>query len=399
MKTFLKKNYAWIIFLVLVSAGSMAANIINHRLDLIDLEVYYRAAERIMQGNELYRTIEEDPYEHYVYKYSPPAALLFIPLTFLGFQAAKVVYWVVLTLTLFAILLRLKYIFARINLPDKSTTWAIILVILISGTHIYRELELGQVNLLLTGMFVIALHYLLKHNNTPAAALLALSIFIKPFGLIFLPLLIVYKRYRAILYIMVFMIVFFFLPMLFYHDFEQFIHLYSSWINELLIEMEDKQELLMNGNHTIFSVLARHFGLEFVTGSAFLRYIYQLLLLLIIAFIFLWHIFKRKVDKGFARLYIIFIAIIPLLAYTSANAFIFTLPLLLYLLFNFRQFNIYYKILFIISAILIGGNIYDLLGRELSEILWNHSVYTWGTIGLLIIVFGQWKSVGITKKE
>ena len=69
----------WIIFLVLVSAGSLSAELINGRLEMVDLEVYYRAAERLVDGGDLYRGVEEDPYFHYVFKYSPPAALLFVP--------------------------------------------------------------------------------------------------------------------------------------------------------------------------------------------------------------------------------------------------------------------------------------------------------------------------------
>jgi hypothetical protein len=57
--------------------------------------------------------------------------------------------------------------------------------------------------------------------------------------------------------------------------------------------------------------------------------------------------------------------------------------------------NLFYKILFSISCVLIGANIYDLVGREMFDFFWAISVYSWGTMGLLIIIFANWKKFSL----
>ena len=111
----------------------------------------------------------------------------------------------------------------------------------------------------------------------------------------------------------------------------------------------------------------------------------------------LWFYFRRPVPERALRLYIILIAIIPLLAFTSYNAFIFTLPLIIYLLFRFGELNILFKIILIISCVFIGGNIYDLAGKDLFNYLWSISIYSWGTIGLLLTLFANWNKFASLK--
>ena len=56
-----------------------------------------------------------------------------------------------------------------------------------------------------------------------------------------------------------------------------------------------------------------------------------------------------------------------------------------------RELTVVFKIIFIVSCLLIGGNIYDLVGRDLFDFFWAISVYSWGTIGLIIVLLINWK--------
>jgi len=183
--------------------------------------------------------------------------------------------------------------------------------------------------------------------------------------------------------------------MLFYADANEYLGLFSSWFNELSLEMGSKQELMAEGNHTIFSVLARSTPIGLIQLEGPGRYIYQLLLLLFLGLFLLWFYFKQATSDRDMRMYIILIALIPLLAFTSYNAFIFNLPLIVYLLFKFRELNLTFKVLFIISCLLIGGNIYDVVGKDLFDYFWSISVFSWGTIGLLITMFASWNKFSI----
>ncbi|MDT8394128.1 MAG: glycosyltransferase family 87 protein [Bacteroidales bacterium] len=390
MKTFIRQHYKWIIFLALVSLGSLAGELINKRLGMPDLEVYHKTTERLLQGEELYRTAEEDPYEHYVYKYSPPAAFIFIPFVFTGFAAAKYLYWFFLTLILGHTLYLLQRILIRSDGLNNRMIISIMLAIVITGTHFFRELHLGQVNLLLLWLYVVALYALCWKKPLLTGIPLAVSLFLKPFALIFIPFLLITGHYKALANMLLFALIMFGLPFIFYPEMNNFLGLYASWLNELAIELNNKQELLAAGNHTIFSVLARYSPLRFMALEGIAGMIYQLCLLLIITGILLWFLIRDKSRESNIRIYIILIALIPLLAYTSYNAFILTLPLTAYLLFHFRELSLPWKILFIFSSILIGGNIYDLVGSSLFDLFWAISVYAWGSLGMLLIIFINW---------
>jgi hypothetical protein len=390
MKVFLRQNYIWIIFLLVLSMAALAGELINNRFTMSDLEVYHKTAERLLQGEELYRSVEEDPYEHYVYKYSPPCALFFIPFVITGFSISKILYWAFLTFILGHSLVTLKDIFLNGQKTNIKIAGRFILAILIIGTHFFRELHLGQVNLVLLWLYILTLFS--SKNSKPgwAGATLAISLFIKPFGLILIPFILLTGRFREVLYTLGFVIILFVIPFFFYLNIHDYLALYSSWFTELGIELGDKQDLLAVGNHTIFSVLARYSPISLVSLDGYNRTIYQLVLLVIIAAIILWYLFKNRNPEGHTRIYIVLISLIPLLAFTSYNAFIFTLPLLTYLLFHFREMKGFYRILFILSCIFIGGNIYDLVGRNMFDLFWEISVYSWGTLGLLICLFANW---------
>lgn len=391
LKTFFSSNYKWILFLLLISMGSLAAELINNRFWMPDLEVYHKTATRMVNGEELYRAVEDDPNEHYVYKYSPPAALLFIPFILPGFTVSKFLYWAFLTFIFGSILYNLKVIFAGKEEMNSRITGSLMLATIIVGTHFFRELHLGQVNLLILGIYIYALRCFLVGKTAGFGALLAVSIFIKPFALIFIPFLLVMRRFKEVSYFAVFTILMFLLPLAFYLDITGFMDLYASWIKELSIELASKQGLMAEGNHTIFSVVARFTPVRFLEMNETGRYIYQFIVLGLIGTLILWFLFNKKVADAPVRIFFILISFIPLLAFTSSNAFIFTLPLITYLLFKYRELNVYYKVLFILSCISIGGNIYDLLGRELFTVFWGISIYTWGTIGLLVTVFANWR--------
>jgi hypothetical protein len=68
-------------------------------------------------------------------------------------------------------------------------------------------------------------------------------------------------------------------------------------------------------------------------------------------------------------------------------------------MFRFRELKLVFKIIFILSCLLIGANIYDIMGRELFTFLWGISVYTWGTLGLLVTLFVNWNRIPSLKSQ
>jgi hypothetical protein len=81
------------------------------------------------------------------------------------------------------------------------------------------------------------------------------------------------------------------------------------------------------------------------------------------------------------------VSIIPLLAFTSENAFIFSQLLVFAVLLNFQLLNKLEKIIAVLSFILIGGNFSELIGSDLSQRIDNLSLISVGVILLIVLLF------------
>lgn len=388
MLQFLYYKNVWLYLLVISSLVLLSGEVLNNRFQMHDLEVYYKTAERFVQGQELYRVKEDG---HYVFKYSPTNAIYFIPFILLPFTTAKVIYWLLLTLL---IIYSLNTYYSLVSglekKPDSVMHKNAVLLLAFLGvvTHIHREWHLGQVNLLLLALYIFVIQNITRHNFKTAAFVLAFSLFIKPFGLIFLPYLFLKKKYQILLYTGLFVILLGLLPFSFYPSLSAFKHLYVSWFRELAIELAAKQSLLTAGNHTVFSVLARYTPLKFLVLNATAARIYQVIILALIGLSLHYFIrLGRKLQYPLVAEGAVLIALIPLFAFTSMNAFLFALPCLVYLLYYFSRLPVVGKIALVAACILIGGNIRDLVGSSLFNLFENNSVYTFGMLILLVLLF------------
>lgn len=382
--TVIKNNWA-LTFLAFLCLAFMAAELINHRFWLSDFQVYYRAAIRLVQGGPLYHVSYEDPY--YIYKYSPVAPLFFIPFTIFSLSVSKVVYWIFLTiLILSSFILASKAIDPK--KPVRLHNTAFIAAVFILALHFLRELHLGQVNYLLFTGYVLMCYLYVRGKRTLSAVLLAITIFFKPFGLIFIPYFLVKKNYKELAIFSISTLCLFFIPLVFYRSWPEFIGLYRGWLNELMVEMGHKQSLLLAGNHTIFSVFARYTPVKFLLTNEMASKIYQLVLLGVIGILYFY--FQKKDRKGnrfIVNNFAFLIALIPLFSFTSENAFCFTGLAVLSILINFKLLNLYERILAILGFICIGGNFGEIIGRENSVYLDHISLISFGAIALLVVLY------------
>lgn len=379
-----KQNY-WIVFILVLSAASLAGELANNKFHTLDFEVYYKTATRMLHQAELYSIAEDG---HYVYKYSPVAGLYFIPFALLNYPAAAALYWILLTVLLIA---GVKVFYTLLDETDSqrkrnSISVVLILSLLTIGVHVHREWHLGQVNLLLLVTYIFMIRAYTKKQLLLFAALLSFSIFIKPFALIFLPYLVYKKQWLTIVYSLASTLILAFSPLILYPSLAQLSHLYQSWQNELVVELSAKQNLLADANHTIFSVVARYTPIKFMLTTSFSQKIYQLIVLALIGIGFLFFSLRQRKKEGTLNEFSFLIALIPLLAFTSENAFLFELPVIIILTYHFKLLSLIQKVLFITGCVLIGANIYDIVGSEISAYLISISVYTFG-VALLLSLF------------
>ena len=114
----------------------------------------------------------------------------------------------------------------------------------------------------------------------------------------------------------------------------------------------------------------------------------------IIALLFIW--FTRIKDSNcsaeqkeynFFIEFSLLVACIPLLAFTSENAFIYTQMLVFIILLNFKNLRMFEKILAILGFVFIGGNFGEMLGRSLSKTINDISLISIGTLILIYLLF------------
>lgn len=362
-------------------------DLINDRLWLSDFEVYYRSADRLLNGVTLYRHPED---LHYVFKYSPVSALYFTPFLWLPFGISKVIYWV--TLSLYMVV---GYLFLMKSSEEgylrtgrENLNWIFLILIPATGVHFLRELHLGQVNHMILVVYLLMLYLYQNSRFLLTGTLLSFTFFLKPFSLIFIPYFILKKQYLVLFSFLASSVVFFMLPLPFYGSWNTLLGEYMNWVNELFIELGNKQDLFSDGNHTLFSILARYSPLGMLAGSH--RLLYQLLVLAALSVCILIFILKGKGLVRAATLDITMLAaVIPLLAFTSSNAFIYSSGLIVILLLYWPQLKIVEKVLAVAGFAMTGVNFAEILGKEFSEYLSAASAVSIATLLLVVVAFSM----------
>jgi len=387
MKKYFHKKNTWLLVLILISLISLFGDVINDRFQMVDFEVYYRTADRMINQQEIYR-IESDG--HFVYKYAPSAAFFFTPFLIFGFEISKYLFWIGSTFLLAWGLSTLIQILKKDDseVSDTSVNWMLFFSILGVIPHIHLEWHLGQVNIILMVVYIAIIKCFLEGKNKMGGVLLSLSLFIKPFGLIFLPYLILEKKWRFLQFFVLGFIVGCLLPFIFYPSFSQLSELYTSWLNELKIELSAKQNLFADGNHTIFSVIARFSPIGNFLDTESNEKFFQFFILGGMGILFLRYMsWGKRISSSNLGEMALLISWIPILAYTSQNAFIFSMPLIVFLIFKFSHFPLWMKILVALGCVLMGINMHDLVGNSIYTFLKNNSVYTFGSILLTFSAF------------
>jgi hypothetical protein len=158
---------------------------IRHRMP--DYEVYRRAAIRARAAEPLYRPDDG----HYQFKYLPAFAVAAVPLGLISDRAARTV-WFAVSVALLVILLR----FSLAVLPDRRKTGGILIgaTFVLLAKFYAHELELGQVNILMTALVVAATLEMKRGREAMAGLLVAGAIVVKPYAVLFVPYLAARRR-------------------------------------------------------------------------------------------------------------------------------------------------------------------------------------------------------------
>jgi len=373
--------------LVLVLAAALlflVLFLVKVKNEMHDFQVNYTAGLRLGQGETIYRPWKPDPgWEndgHWQFKYSPFSALVYLPLSFLPMTAAKGV-WYALILVSIGTLIGVSLKLAAFQ-ADQAVVGAF-LSFLILAKFFLRELQLGQINAVITAILIVMTWLLVKHEDAPspgrertAGLLWGLASALKPYAVIFLPYFILKRKWRALAAGIAVLAASLFVPALFYGVQGNWIVI-REWITSLsestsaLITSQDNVSLLACLNKwTENSTLA-----VILFGAAV-----ALLAVLTLAFILRGKSAPRPAVLECALL----IVFIPLLSplgwdYTFLSAFL----AVALIIRHFAVFPRPWKILLAIDLAVIALSLYDLLGRRPYGQFMNWSV---PTVNFLIIV-------------
>jgi hypothetical protein len=159
--------------------------------DMSDFGVPYKNALRIMRGETPYRVTDG----HLQFKYAPISAFFYFPLTLLPYDMAKVVWYYLEIVFLYFI-----FVLSYKVLPDKrKRPWFVAgISFLVMLKFIGREFELGQVNTFIILALMLMLSAALKKKDAAVGVFWALSVFFKPYALIFFPYFILKRRWKAL---------------------------------------------------------------------------------------------------------------------------------------------------------------------------------------------------------
>ena len=166
------------LFVVIVAGGYALMRMKRAQLD--DFAVYYTAATRFIAAEPLYRSDDE----HYQFKYLPAFALLMAPFTLAPKQTSEIV-WFALTVVFAWTFIHLSFK----ALPDRrlAARWLVCLTLLLVGKFLVIEFQLGQNNLLVGLLMLVAIAASRDGRPFVAGAAVGAAIFVKPYALILIP--------------------------------------------------------------------------------------------------------------------------------------------------------------------------------------------------------------------
>jgi len=176
---------------VLILVAGLIAFLLRASDSMADFEVYWQGATRAAAAEPLYRADDE----HYRFKYFPAFAVLTIPIGLLPLPVAKGV-WFVGSVALLAFLVQQSL--ALLPARRRSAAWLAVAVVVVLGKFYGHELVLGQVNILFAVLAVCAVLAMRRRNESLAGALIAFTIAIKPYGVLFVPWLVARGRKQSV---------------------------------------------------------------------------------------------------------------------------------------------------------------------------------------------------------
>jgi len=365
----MKKHSILIITAFVVLAAAVFAFRI-HR-NMVDFEVNYQAGKRLRLAETLYRSADG----HYQFKYMPAAAFLYLPLSLLPLKAAKAV-WFLLLLCAAGLLVRISYRLLPRNIDSrKAALWLPPIILL---RFFLRELDLGQINVLVTCVLVM-MSWTMTHRprrEVQAGLLWGLAVILKPYALIFLPYYLVKRKWKSLFTGAAAVLLALAAPALYYGRRGNLIVI-EEWVSTF---SRSTPTLLTTGDN--ISLVA--FFMKWIPHETTALFSAAAAVFLLGILIFLMILKGGNRPPAAAAEIAMLLMAIPLVSPLGwAYTFLMSLPALQLIVGFFRSYSRPWRVILAANFGLIALTLYDFLGREHYGIFMSRSVLTLSFIFLV----------------
>jgi len=373
---------------------------INHRFFLHDFQVYYMAAKSFTQEKQVYNIAFG--LETGYYKYSPITLLLFVPYTAVSFEVARIFHFILLTICTLSSVILLYQIIQTYFFKINGSSGLLFLMLIFILNHLFRELHLGNINIVLVLLVTLAVQFSISGKTLIAGCLLGLVILTKPYFLLLLLPLIAFRKIKILLVLGLSLFIFLIIPAIFIGLKENFL-LHQAWIKS----MSDHSTYLTSTN-TIEYLISKYI---YTVRPGSLQNFIILVVGLLYIFIF-WQNSKATVltlkshdwqRQSFIFDMFILTAIIPNLVITDTEHFLLSLPLIIFLTcYLYTQKNYVLTLGFVVLILFYGGNSTDLIGKKLSLQLADLGLLGLSNLALVLIgiyIYVKQKSIRRYQQE
>ena len=333
---------------------------INHRFQLSDFNVYYGAADALMNGEQVYG--KAFGLSSGFYKYSPEVLVPFLPFALLKYDVAAVLFYLLNAGILVLLLNEFKRTFFKEISWGKEVWFMLAMTFLFFGDQLERELFLGNVNALLLLLTLWSVRSIENNQRAKAGLIYAAVLCFKIHFLILLPYFILKKEWKVLLYTIVgiagmALTLFICVP-------SRFVVLHSQWLKAVQahnVQLDHSpntiyffiQKVLSSMHMSVIPIAAVVIGLG-IAGVGYLT--------------FIW----KKIGMGFqSNEALILLALIPVLTHTDTEHFLWAMPFFLMILITVSTWNkkgkITAAIVLLCASIPFLFNSPDIVGKTLSK--------------------------------
>jgi hypothetical protein len=304
--------------------------------------------------------------------------LIFLPFALLPYYLASSLYFFVVAGALILLIKTLRELLISLNLYNEGQyTFLQLFAVLLSGiSHVVREVHLGNTNALLLLFLTLSIKNILNSKPKTGAFCLAFAVLCKPYFLIlFLPL-ILHKKTKVLFYTCIFISLAMFIPT-FFLGFSKDISLHLEWFKAMLAH-----DTYLESSHTLWSLIRFYFGFSLPPSI-----ICSICLLLLMVYLLYFRFNNQGAlnqqnpeivkSQNLIIQYFLLIGIIPNIFTTDTEHFLFSLPLIAFLLFKVNRWTV--SKISLVSPIIVfyGCNSTDFFGHKLSNLF-----EVWGLTGI-----------------